>query len=97
MATQPGKSFTTAIILTTIPIIDMLGINWFYMRHWKIGTAKLSLLFLYILSLSIIGPEVPGALSIKLSILVLMILWWLIDILLFASAKIRPKEIGLSK
>ena len=97
MATQPRKSFTTAIILTTIPIIDMLGVNWFYMGHWKIGTAKLSLLFLYILSLNIIGPEVPGALSIKLSILVLMILWWLIDIPLFASGKIRPKGIGLSK
>ncbi len=98
MTMQPSKSLTMAIILTAIPIIDMLGANWFYMGHWKIGMAKLFLLSLYILFLNIISPEVPGALFIKLSILVLMILWWLIDVLLFASGKIRPtKGIGLSK
>jgi hypothetical protein len=78
------KSLTVAIVLTIIPITDFLGANWFYLGYNKIGIAKLCLLLAFILS----GAALNFGL---LFLLLVVILWWLIDIPLIAGGKFQPK------
>ncbi len=78
------KSPTLAIVLTVIPITDILGANWFYLGWTKVGIAKVALFLLYLIF---------GVVMFDLGLLFLFILviWWIVDIPLIASGRIKPK------
>ncbi|GAH52056.1 unnamed protein product [marine sediment metagenome] len=82
------KSLTMAIVLTVIPITDILGANWFYLGRKKVGFAKLALFFIYLVAGVATGVE---NLDVGLFFGLVVVIWWLIDIALIAGGKIQQK------
>jgi len=82
------KSLTMAIVLTLIPITDILGANWFYLGRKKVGFAKLALFLIYLVAAIATGVRNLGLI---LFFALVMTIWWLIDIPLVATGKIQPK------
>ena len=83
--TNQQRSFTLAIVLTVIPITDILGANWFYLGRGKMGAAKLALFLVCMVSGIAIGSDLVSL------FLLILIVWWLVDIPLITSGRFTPR------
>lgn len=91
METKPTKSLTMAIVLTIIPITDMLGANWFYLGRTKMGIAKVAVFLLYIVVGILLSGDVGAMLGWMMFFMLVMVVWWIVDIPLIASGRVKPR------
>jgi len=83
--TNQQRSLTLAIVLTVIPITDILGANWFYLGRGKIGAAKVAVFLAYMVTGIVTGFE------LALLFLGIVVIWWLVDIPIIASGRFAPR------
>ena len=81
------KNLTLAIVLTIIPLTDMLGVNWFYLAWPSVGIVKIVVFLLCV----VVGVITSGNLLAMVPFLLVFLLWWIIDIFLISSGRIEPR------
>jgi len=88
MADKSDRRFWIVLTLTTIPVTDFVGANWFYTKHTMIGLIKITLCLLTI-SLVLIANVLNqfGAAFGAMGVIIIGILWWIVDIFLVCLRK----------